>query len=223
MRNKLIALLKEKTVSVSEYILMHYHQAGLSPEEFIVFLHFSNGEQNLQVIAQSMGKNDQELLKIMQQLLQKQLLTMEQIILPDGKIDIQYSFDPFYQKLATLSMQIEDNKVVASDNKKEVIEIFEQEFGRSLTPMEITTVYDWIDVDQYDSQLIIAALKEAVLAQVTSLQYIRRILENWRRKNIHTVQQAEVEAGKFRQNAKETTRTVEDATIFNDDTSQWFK
>lgn len=216
-------ILKQKTISVSEYILMNYHQVGLSSEEFIVFLHFSNGEQNLQVIAQSMGKNDQELLKIMQHLLQKQLLTMEQIILPDGKIDIQYSFDPFYQKLVTLSIQAEKSKNVVTTDKQSVIETFEQEFGRSLTPMEITTIYDWIDIDNYSVDLIIAALKEAVLAQVTSLQYIRRILENWHRKNIKTIQEAEAESEKFRQNSKESVQVVEDVTIFSDDTSQWFK
>lgn len=216
-------ILKQRTLTVSEYVLMHHHQLGLSSEEFIVFLHFSNGEQNLQVIAQSMGKNDQEMLKIMQQLLQKQLLTMEKIILPDGKIDIQYSFDPLYQKLVTLFMQFEEQKNVITDNKKRVAETFEQEFGRSLTPMEITTIYDWIDIDAYSEDLIIAALKEAVLAQVTSLQYIRRILENWQRKNIKTVQQAEIESSKFRVTTKESMQNVEDVTIFSDDTSQWFK
>ena len=77
--------------------------------------------------------------------------------------------------------------------------LFEQEFGSLLSPMEYETIGMWFDQDQHSPSLIRLALKEAVLAQKLSLRYIDRILFEWKKKNIKTVEAAEKESSNFRQ------------------------
>lgn len=76
--------------------------------------------------------------------------------------------------------------------------IFEQEFGRPLTPMEVDMINGWLDQDQYPKPLILTALKEAVFAGKINFRYIDRILLDWNRNNIHTVEQAKEYTQKFR-------------------------
>nr|WP_228099202.1 DnaD domain protein [Granulicatella sp. 19428wC4_WM01] len=160
----------------------------------------------------------------MHQLVNKQLVRDDQVTLADGKIDIHYSFEPLYQKAITLLLHAkqQENKEPASDFNV-LTELFEQEFGRSLTPMQLTMIHDWIKVDGYSQELIVAALKEAVLANVRHLNYIRSILDNWKQKGILTVQEAEVESQKYRKQKQAVMCESIDKNMFSDSTINWFR
>ncbi|MDX1770521.1 MAG: DnaD domain protein, partial [Planococcaceae bacterium] len=98
------------------------------------------------------------------------------------------------------------------DEEGEIFRLFEQEFGRFLSPMESETISMWFDQDQLSPELIRAALKEAVLAQKMSLRYIDRILFEWKKKNVKTLSDVEKQASQYRSapartTTSETTRT----------------
>lgn len=76
--------------------------------------------------------------------------------------------------------------------------IFEQEFGRPLSPMEVDMINGWLDQDQYPEALILAALKEAVFSGKKIFRYVDRILLDWHRNQVHTVEQAREYSQKFR-------------------------
>ena len=80
----------------------------------------------------------------------------------------------------------------------EIFKLFEQEFGRFLSPMESESISMWLDDDGHSVEIIRAALKEAVLAEKMSLRYIDRILFEWKKKNVKTLAQVENQAKKFR-------------------------
>ena len=69
----------------------------------------------------------------------------------------------------------------------EIFKLFEQEFGRFLSPMECESISMWLDDDGHSVEIIRAALKEAVLAEKMSLRYIDRILFEWKKKNVKTL------------------------------------
>ncbi|KFN91146.1 chromosome replication initiation protein [Tetragenococcus muriaticus PMC-11-5] len=87
--------------------------------------------------------------------------------------------------------------------------MFEKEFGRALSPIEYQRIGQWIEEDEYSPDLIQLALKEAVLNQAYSLNYIDRVLLSWERKNITTEQQVEEEQKRRKRKMlnKETTRS----------------
>lgn len=64
---------------------------------------------------------------------------------------------------------------------------FEKEFGRPLSPIESTQLMEWYYGDKYSFELIIEALKRAVLRGVVNLKYIDSILRGWSKHNLKTV------------------------------------
>lgn len=85
-----------------------------------------------------------------------------------------------------------------SSNGNDIFSIFEKEFGRALTPMELETISGWLDNDGYKEELILAALKEAVFTGKLYFRYVDRILLEWQRNRIGTVEQAKQYSQRFR-------------------------
>ena len=80
------------------------------------------------------------------------------------------------------------------NQRKETFNKIEAEVGRPLSPMEMQIVNDWIDRDHYKAAIIDLALRQAVMNNALSLQYMDRILRNWSRqglKSVHDVQEHE--------------------------------
>lgn len=80
---------------------------------------------------------------------------------------------------------------------------FEEEFCRPLSPIEAETLSMWIDQDHHSPELITAALREAVVSGKLNFRYIDRILFEWKRNGIQTIEQARVHGEKFRKYNKQ--------------------
>ena len=75
-----------------------------------------------------------------------------------------------------------DNKQSNSQQQfKDLFQYIEQLFARPLSPYEIETLNQWIDVDQHDFALIRSRLDEAYSHDKLSFKYVDRILLNWKR------------------------------------------
>ena len=104
----------------------------------------------------------------------------------EGKFTEYMNLDPFYTKLLSLLKQQE----LKSQNKQEdnqfqqLFTLIEQIFARPLSPHEIETLNQWIDVDHHDISIIQAALDEAVGQNKLSFKYMDRILLNWKKNNV---------------------------------------
>jgi len=64
--------------------------------------------------------------------------------------------------------------------------------------MEFETLKLWLDHDHYSPLLIKAALREAVMSGKLNFRYIDRILFEWQKKGIETIEQARDQGQKFR-------------------------
>lgn len=84
------------------------------------------------------------------------------------------------------------------EEERNLFSIFEKEFGRPLSPMELETISGWVDQDRYPDELILMALKEAVFAGKVHFRYIDRILLEWSRNRVRTAQDAKAYTQKFR-------------------------
>lgn len=84
------------------------------------------------------------------------------------------------------------------DDAGRLFRVFEQEFGRPLTPMECETIEAWLDRDGYPEDLVLFALKEAVFAGKLTFRYIDRILLEWSRNRVTNVDEARSHVQKFR-------------------------
>lgn len=68
---------------------------------------------------------------------------------------------------------------------KDIINTFQQEFGRLLTPIEQEIIADWKKEGSTD-ETILSALKQAVFNGAVSLRYISKILQRWKTENNET-------------------------------------
>lgn len=121
-----------------------------------------------------------------------------------------YDFSAIFEKLELLQSQ-KRKKEGEKDYEQKIrslYQLFEKEFGRALSPIEFQRIGQWIEEDQYSPDLIRLALKEAVLNQAYSLNYIDRVLLSWERKNITTEQQVEEEQKKRKRNMMKKKKVV---------------
>lgn len=182
-------------------LLQHYRTLGLDEEELVFVIQLQSFLDkgivfpNMSEISERMGKKEADIFTLLHGLIQKKIITITSEKDESGKVFDRYSLHPLYKKVLLL---FEKNDNVREDDKGiNLLEVFQQEFGRLLTPIEMQTIGEWLDRDRYSKELILEALKEAVLNQKYSLRYIDRILLSWSKKNIRTTQQAKEESKRF--------------------------
>ncbi len=93
------------------------------------------------------------------------------------------------QQEASLTVQLKAGKKQLPTSLIKVINLFEREFGRALTPIEIDQIKKWYYDHGYADTLIKEALKRAVLRGILNLNYIDRILASWAKMNIRTTRE----------------------------------
>jgi DNA replication protein len=127
----------------------------------------------------------------------------EQVDATSGIQSERYNLTGMLQKLATFwsaELELSDQGIRSRDrdSASDLYSLFESEMGRPLTPMEFETIVGWIDQDKHSEALIEAALKEAVFAGKIHFRYVDRILLEWQRNRIQSVEQAKEYTQKFR-------------------------
>ncbi|MCC5890435.1 MAG: DnaD domain protein [Alkalibacterium sp.] len=200
--------MKAGQTSVPNILLIYYKSLGLNDKDLVVLIQLlslvDNGQTfpDSQLLADRLDVSREEAFKAIHQLMNKKLIAIETSSDKEGKTVDEFSFDLLYEKLAYLLE--EEDKIVQEKQQtisaKDVYRRFEEEFGRSLSAMEIQTISMWVDEDNYAPELIECALREAVLSQVYSLKYVDRILLSWEKKNIRTKDQVEKESRRHREN-----------------------
>lgn len=86
------------------------------------------------------------------------------------RINLKIDFKPLEKLL--LGMKVEKKEEV------NLVEIFEDAFGRTMSTMDIEYINQFKRTG-YDDEMIVSALREAVKSNALSFRYIERVLENW--------------------------------------------
>ena len=132
------------------------------------------------------------------------------------------TLNPLKEKLyrefqTTISKENETNKnEIVAAQLNNIFENFQKELGRQLSPIEISTIREWVSLG-YTDEVIIDALKEAVNQGKRSLKSVDKILLSWAKR-------AEIEAeGKtsiddeWTKNLEETIRIAKTPWLDEDD------
>ena len=178
-------------------LLFHFHEIFDNSDDFLVwqFFYLQNTTSLEEIspvqIAESIGKSVAEVNRSMSNLTEKGLLQYKTIAL-NGEIEAVFDALPALERLDEI---VENHSSVAqavSQNVlKDLVETFQQELGRLLTPFEIEDLTKTIQDDKTSPELVTAALREAVFNGKANWRYIQAILRNWRREGITTVAQVE--------------------------------
>lgn len=159
-------------INVERLLLLKGKKAGLNDHDIIVLsLIYTLTKLNKQFITPALLMNYSSLSsKEMDQVLNR-LVKNKWIYNQSGTIRLHKFIDRL----------LEEQPVIQDDTN--LIEIFEEQFGRALSPMELNIIKEWIE-QGFDETMILKALKEAVKSQILTLRYIDGILNNWKRNGI---------------------------------------
>jgi DNA replication protein len=137
---------------------------------------------------------------ILRKLMQQQFLSIEEGSSPDGILFEKYSLNPLWEKMAEFVIQDSKMKQMEKSMEEEadIYTTFEQEFGRPLSPLECETLAMWLDQDDHNAIIIKAALREAVISGKLNFRYIDRILFEWKKNGVKTIEDARNQSQRFR-------------------------
>jgi DNA replication protein len=216
-----IEAIAEGSLSVPSALIRHYPKIPISEAEAMLFIHllsFIERERNdfptIEQLQSRMSAKPDAVISMLQRMMKLNLLAIDEgIDAVSGMRYERYNLSPLFEKLASLCLEeglLNNTQVLAASTGAasvshiplrewdDIFTIFEKEFARPLTPMELETISSWLDADQYKEELILAALKEAVFAGKLHFRYIDRILLEWSRNRVFTAEQAKAYAQRFR-------------------------
>lgn len=165
-------------------LLEYYHKLNISENELTVILmidHLIDQKNTLvtpDLLSMKMSLSTKEIDKIYVNLVERGYLTFS-----SGK-NMKVSLKPLYKKLYDV-FQVsvaKEHENQSSQEKstylKNLYSTFEKELGRTLSPLEISLITDWIEMD-FSSETIINALKESLSQGKKSLKNVHKILLQW--------------------------------------------
>lgn len=204
--------------SVSNLLFQYYKKLNLNEVELVVFLQLLSFQQkgnnfpDLKIIAEYMNLEIETIFQVIQALISKKMLALETTKDQEGKTKDQYNLTPIFERIAACIAQTTRNVEFQKEktNTQNLYQLFEKEFSRPLSPIELETISLWLDEDQYQPEMIQLALREAVLNQAYSLKYIDRILLTWERRGITTKEQVVQEQKKRKRQILEKELSAEE-------------
>lgn len=183
MNEVVINILKERPIIIPSILLKSYRTLNITEEELILLICLINeGDKIIYNPSMFLEKIDLDKFKIMQllnDLTEKNLIEIKIENNKSGKKEEYIYLDLLYNKLFHLLLEQKHQTSINTD----LFSLFEQELGRTISPMEVEIIKEWLH-DGHSEELIKEALKEAIYNNARNLKYIDRILFNWRSKGI---------------------------------------
>jgi DNA replication protein len=220
-KERFIEWMEQGTVSIPKLLMTHYAKLGLNETELMTLLHIhmslegGNSFPTPEEISTHMSISTGTCMEVLRNLLQRGFLAIEQQH-EASFITERYTLKPLWEKLlyGLFKESQQDKQEQQMQREVNLYTIFEKEFGRPLSPFECETLTMWQDQDHHDAVIIKAALREAVMSGKLNFRYIDRILFEWKKNGIKTIEQARSYGRKFRQ-YQQTKRNMSENTAAN--------
>lgn len=197
MMDKIIQIMRSPLV-VPKVLLMNYSKLKIDEKSLIVLIYLMNDKTcifNPKKIGDDLNISMSEILQIIDNLCTNDIISIELKKINEVREEF-INLDSLYTKLAYFVVNEEEvTETVKSSN---IYDIFEQEFGRTLSPIEYELINGWLEAD-FKEDIIVMALKEAVFNGVSNLRYIDKILYEWKKKGLNSKEAVENNRLQFQQ------------------------
>jgi DNA replication protein len=218
MKTSLLSWIQEGNITIPAILISQYKNIGINEYELMLMIHLlsfiekGNEFPTPKELSARMTIADSECTEILRKLIQRGFIEIIEGYSPDGIRYEKYSLNPLWGKLVdqfllTQKAGQHQNKQAEETN---LYTCFEKEFGRPLSPFECESLAMWMDDDHHDPGIIKAALREAVMSGKLNFRYIDRILFEWKKNGIKTVDQAKNQGRKFRQKQLQGRKNLDD-------------
>ncbi len=180
------SLIRKNIVDFSELVLNNYYKIGLDETDAIIIIKL-NYLLNRNItfihpkkISKMLSISPATTSKRLNHLIENGYLNIELIMNGNGKETESFNLDAVIEKI--LKADFEEKIMDTSDNNKNIetrlVSLFETEFRKPLSVLDIQTITKWLNEDKYIYEEIKSALFEASKARKLSIKYVDRILLN---------------------------------------------
>ncbi|MGX6442538.1 DnaD domain-containing protein [Neobacillus sp. K501] len=225
MKTNLLSWLQEGNISVPVVLLSEYRNLNINEYELVLLLNIisfiekGNDFPTPEELTERMTISVSDCIQMLRRLIQKGFIEIKDEYSNEGIRYEKYSVQPMWEKL--IDQFLMKNKTTPEPSKDveemDLYTCFEKEFGRPLSPFECESLGMWMDDDHHDPIIIKAALREAVMSGKLNFRYIDRILFEWKKNGIKTIEQAKNHGRKFRQKQTQHRPAQEPQTQANPD------
>lgn len=171
----------DRPLVIPRIIINNYKKLNITEEELIILIFIIDYgvdlEYNPNIFVQELNIDKYKVLELINSLKEKNILTIL-IKKENKKVSSEYiSLQPLYDKIMNIVMDNKEKQIEIDEN---IYSIFENELGRTLSPLEYEKIKEM--VTSYGQELVVEALKEAVYNRANNLRYIETILSEWNKK-----------------------------------------
>lgn len=201
MNEVVINSLKQKPIVIPQLLFKNYKNLNLTEKELVILICLINeGDKviyNPNFFTDEIGFDKFEAMQIVNDLSDKGFITVKVENDLSGKKEEYIYLDLLYNKLFNILLEKAPVPTISSD----VFTLFETELGRTISPMEVEIIKEWLH-DGISEELIKEALKEAIYNNVRNLKYVDRILFTWKSKGFKTKEDVLKDKKNYRKNQK---------------------
>ena len=191
---KITEILMDGNIVIPVYFLKNFRKLKLDTDEFLFMMYlYNNGNEftfDPAKISNDIGIDISKVLELISNLSDKDMVRVEVKENEKGFMEDIVSLDGFYNKLKIQIINEVSEEKEKEVNDSTIYEVIEKEFGRTLSPIEYEIIKAWTE-SEFSDDLIKEAVKEAVFNGVSNLKYIDKILFEWGKKGITTVNDVE--------------------------------
>lgn len=190
MNTKVLDLLKQRDYIVPSFLIQKYNTFGINAEDVILLIYLIN--QNIPIVCDYQKISSDlniDLMTVMtkiSELKSKKVIEVELKKNNASKLEEYISLDLLYNKVF---LEFIGEKEEKCDESRNIFATFETELARPLSPIEYEILNGWLE--QYNKDIIIEALREAVISDAKNFRYIDRILFEWNKKGIDNLEKLE--------------------------------
>ncbi len=209
-------LMLKGITSLPNILLKVYSRVGITDFQMMILIHLIRlkvEERKFypapEIIAKYMESDPSKIKRELMVLLEKEMIAVS--IYYDSERNIifkGYDFEPLFLKVSDIWAGIRAREIEESEKLLKsvalgqgfanynlhheaagLISTFEKEFGRLLSPFEVEQIEQW--QNDFETILVIEALKRAVLRGKHNFKYINGILAEWKKNKLLTLQAIE--------------------------------
>ena len=171
MNEVVINTLKEQPIIIPKVLFQNYKKLNITEEELIILICIINqGDKmlyNPAYFTDEIGLDKYKAMQLLNDLAEKGIIEIKVENNKSGKKEEYIYLDFLYNKIFNLliDLQLGSNKTINSD----IFTTFETELGRTISPMEVQIIKDWLH-DGITEELIKEGIARELVSKVQQLR-----------------------------------------------------
>lgn len=180
--HQLKRLIKKNIVDFSELLIENYHKLGLDETDTIILIKlYKLIDRNIpminpKILSETLSISVQTTSKRLTNLIEKKFISVELVKGENGKEKEEFNMDRIIELIIMFDSEERSNEELPNTSEKEIVELFESEFRKPLSPLDIQIITKWLNEENYTPDDIKEALFKAVKARKLTIKYVDTIL-----------------------------------------------